>query len=1073
MVKKKRGSSRSRIVFRWIPTEKDVNGNVRYVKWYPLEEGLPCQQRECRIHDVASLIRESIYFYNYGIPPSLLTPRKENWKPFDPDTVKKAIESLYAVSYHSLYNMARTLAATNHGLAVRLPSQLNEKGKGLFKKDKKARQKGKISIDTAQTGFLAASLWTSDKYRKEITTSKVYFREFDKLPSVLKKLRRLLNVKEIEQSLIEQYKPFGDEYLFEPFYGGSWSNKWPDLLCRLPVCKIGSTEKIYHDASLDIFSKPKNISYRIKSDNYVDKVNGTINELIEILPFNINDKRLSTWMNWFSGLFILKEEILDRTNTEYSFAGTITYPSLIMGLPSAFAYIGALWAYIFDLMARTLMAAFSNVIYPIYRDINGYMAVQLWKALADKKIPSATANLFNDSPEWLKGLYLESGALKSFREIPDKALLKNVEVENVACSIFREKLGAPIVQAENLNKKPLSVRQIDKLDDDVKFMGWHKDYLAYYPVISPKFEDISGCVNLNKEDRLLYGVRLTAQTQIYIASKILRQGLHILDIEKTKERNRYLRRNLENFRIGAGSYIWGGRKQPHKTHRQGINLDLSFGPLIQKWLPPKKLNDALEKFIKTKKGKEAIKRIASNKRYDFLVSKDKSGLKIHYERLLYIDMICYTNEQEKSNIQRKIVAFEWIFKKKLFTVMENVKCYCTKTIKDESFNTIDEMEAYKKAEKVMTGLPHFSSSDPRTELQDWQRSHIALLAILLTAPKYIMFASPIIYLRAMRAIRKVFSKDGLFLFQKDYIEGIVNELDSIDKDAVPEIIRETFQEEKMPLSTESIFVMKKEGLEWEITDGENHFIIIKNEAEEKKDERKICLEVRLQFTEKILKLTAGIVRDTQYYFDPKKHYNHWHVDFYDEFYANIVSQHRLGSLLFGSITNIFILQQIWLILGINLNPIIKYLGKHYIDDGIPSYLYDPSDEKKDILIKCREYMKAYNERFGRSLEKRNENQVQSGTITKIILDRLFGLYKDSESEYIKPTIAKEGINNPANFEIIKDAIKITREIIIALKKPLIEQGLLKEEDFNLFEVKEPDEIPDAPDNEGREEERLA
>ncbi|WP_457593967.1 hypothetical protein [Hydrogenimonas sp.] len=1053
-----RGSNRNRITFRWIPTDKDVAGNINYVKWYPLEESVPCQLRECSINDASSLLKEALYFYNYGISPSLLAPRKEKWKPFDCGTVKQAIEALYNVSYHSLYEMAKTLAETRHGTAVILPGQVNEKAKELFSKKKDGSKSKKIIIDTAQTGFLAASLWTSNEYRKEVTGSKVYFREFEKLPSVLKSLRELLDVSQIENMLQDQYRPFTDENLFLPFYGGSWTNNWPSHLLS-PICKIGSTEKIYHDASLDIFKDRKFISQNIESDKLLDTVHKKINELFEIFPFYLTDRRLEIWQNWIDNLILLEEELCDRVNTKYFFANQLTSPGIIMGLPSAFAYIGALWVYIFDLMARTVMTAFCNVIYPIYRNINGYMAVQLWKALSGRQIPAATANLFCSMPKWLSSIYYkEVGLLKEFRDIPTKVLVKNVEVENVACNTFKEKLGVPIVKAKNFNKEKFYVRQIDKLEDDVEFVNWHKDYLPYYPVITSKFEEITGCVKPHKKDRLLYGVRFTAQVQIYMASQILRQGLHFSGVDKTE-------RSLENFSIGAGSYIWGGKKQPHDTHRQGINIDLSFGPLIQRWLVPKKLHDALEKYIKTKNGKETIKNIVLKKRYDFLVSKTRSGrINIHYERLPRIVMICYTNEQEKSSTQRKMVVFEWIIKEKIFTVLRNVKLYCSKTIKDEAFNTIDEMEAYKKAEKVLTGLPHFSSADRHTKLQDWQRSHIAHLAILLTSPKYITFASPIIHLRAMRSIRKIFSEDGLFLFRINCTEDIVNRLNSIEKNIVPDIIRESFQAENMTLSMESIIMKKKEAEEWKIIDGENHFIVNKIKTKGK-DEKIVYLEVRFQFPEQVLKLTAKVVMDTKFYFDPKKHYNHWHVDFYDEFYAKIVNQYRLGALLRTSITDIFLLQPIWLILGINLNPIIEYLKNNYVDKNIPSHLYNPSNERKNLLIKCKEYMKVYSQRFGNSLEKKTERQAQNEKITNIIKNSLFGLYGDPESEFIKPTLSKEGINNPVNFETIKDAVKKTREIIIALKQPLIEQGLLKEEDFNLFEGEELDKKDDAPDEE--------
>ena len=402
-------------------------------------------------------------------------------------------------------------------------------------------------------------------------------------------------------------------------------------------------------------------------------------------------------------------------------------------------------------------------------------------------------------------------------------------------------------------------------------------------------------------------------------------------------------------------------------------------------------------------------------------------------------------------------------KPKIFSTLGKVKKYCTRTLNDEAVNLLNEMKAYDKAEKYMSGLPHFSDADPQTKLQDLQRSHIALLAILLTAPRYITFASPIIYLRTMRAIRKIFSNDGLFLFEINCTKEIQDQLCADNKNAIPEIIMDFFRKNNIPLSMKATFVVKNANKEWVIIDGDNHFLITIIEN----NNSKYLLNIRFKFPNRILKLISIIIRDTKYYFDPKKHHNHWHVDFYDEVSANFIeNRNRLGALI-DPISMIFIVQEVWLILGINLNPIIEYLNKHHIDENIASYLFNnPLEEKKDIQEKCQKYMDAYEKRFGNSLLKRKTaNQAQNEIITRVIYDRLFGLYEKYDSEYIKPTISKDDINKPDNFEILQDPIKITREILIALKKPLIEAGLLEENDFNLFELKEPDEINDAPDEE--------
>lgn len=998
--------------------------------------------------------------------------KKENWIPFGSRTLAQAIESLYEESSEALLHMAKKLALYKNGKAKNLPSQVNEKVNGW-------------DLDSANTGMIAASLWVSDECRnKELTRSlggvnayKVYFREFEKLPSAINNLRSLFNKPLIEKTIRDQYSSFisGEiqQYLFDPFWGGSmmircegWDEQNNDPFWPYPngsIYKIGSTEKLYHDAAYDIFKKV--LITNPVPDLFLTEVDRRISELKKIMPFSFANEKLKIWQEWELNLFLLEDIFLDRVNYTETLYGTLRRPGIMLGLPLAFGLIGLLRAYIADLMARTMMVAFSDVIMQIYENINGYMAVQLWEALTGEEVPAAVKSA-GALHRWL--LLGTEGSLKPFREYPDRVWAKQVSEEEVARKIFEEKLKNPLIREQEYKKKKFPIR-FPKLGTDVKFDDWHVRYLPYYPAITSEFYTTVGLSGI-KKNKLLYGARLTVQAQIYIAFQLLKKGLKVLELDKDidrriKDGDTKHHRTLKNYSIGAGSYIWGGKKPPHYTHRHGINFDFSFGPDIQPW-PDTKLTAAIRKLKLIKKlkldqemsGKELIGRIVDSnpQKYGFL------------KKNLSVVMLCYTNKQaEKPNLRRKVV-FKRIIQDNINREFNKIKEYCTRTINGDSFNSLDEEIAYQHSEEMLSGTPHFLSLKVKskelskkdiTEPHDWQRTHLAHLALMLVAPRTIIFASPIIHLRAMRSIKRVFSKEGLYLFSVDRTEDMVNELDSLNRDPVPDTIRSLFQENDLPLSNQAYVVVEVKNILWKIIDEENSYKIEKEEE---------SLKIGFITPQVLLKLTAEIVRDTNYVFEPMKHYHHWHVDFCDENYARILRKPGRWAGMVTSMSNVFDrYQELWLTLKIDLSPLINYLENHRISEKISSDFYHPFEEKHLLLAKCKEYMKEYKRRFGEEGSNKNTvYQIQNSKISDVIVNRLFSVYQlnsgKENSEFIKPTIDEKQVNDPWNFPPLQKPITITREVISILKPHLIAHMLVKEEDFSIFELEESDFIPDAP-----------
>jgi hypothetical protein len=120
---------------------------------------------------------------------------------------------------------------------------------------------------------------------------------------------------------------------------------------------------------------------------------------------------------------------------------------------------------------------------------------------------------------------------------------------------------------------------------------------------------------------------------------------------------------------------------------------------------------------------------------------------------------------EKTRYPRKFV-FRRLLNRLLYAGWNKLGAYCDASLEGKDFEfSIAEAKAYEDVEQTLYGTPdiwyqqHLQNmlripQQERTKLSDWQRVHAAHIAIMLSAPRRIIYASPLIHLRSMRAIRQ-------------------------------------------------------------------------------------------------------------------------------------------------------------------------------------------------------------------------------------------------------------------------------------------------------------------------------
>lgn len=1071
-------------------------GQLRFILKVPYEEYERWPQFfELSEKDVGrcniNLLDEAIRFYNYpsGGHGGVYADPKD-WPLFNPENISKAVDGLHEVLKKSITSMI------GH-LYTNITSQIKEEEKKSPKLGLHS-ERGKLCAE-----LLISPTLRNEKKIKEIRKhpKKVHFREFEKLVVAMYQLRTL-RPKEIENHISYQYKNSRlekgglNKALFEPVWGGSWIVKPKYIRDKIEIMawnpekpiwpygprEVGPTEILYFSLQSTLFEKMQKVSYsqsanflKNSTHPFLREVRSLCKSVEDIMPsYSQEGKSLQIWRQWERNLDYLafvfdtasnfKDDAWVEWKTEIAIQGRCIedYPCGVkVGLPAALGLIGFLQAYIADLKARTLMTALSSAIIDIYEETNGYTAMGLYEALTGRAsiAPSGEHTVID------KNLV---GSLKLWRTLPS-ANIKNLapfwfdsEINQGVSKYFKSLLERPLISQKEWEKKPGYKKQKADIGNGISFDDFRDRYIPRYPVITKDFyKTLSISEKFLKNwfaDERLYGARFEAQLHIYVAFQLLQKSREVLDWDwdkkeyKTSEDPKVLkkRRFLSHFFITAGSFVWGGRKPPHLTHRKGIYFDFIFGPDLVSW-PEAKIADYILKLKRDKKGRGYLNKLCStNPKYQFLRKEWKPKALV----------ICYTKRQEGKKAalrtNRPHIVFRPLLRDEIVNVwIRKVKKFCTREKNGEvPYYSDNEKSIYLQAERQLTGTPHFVKTDDAssekivpevpeeiTELADWQRTHAGHLSILLSAPKLIVYASPIVHFRALHAIRQTLKMEGVFLFGLDCFDSYMNYLNDPESNKVPQELIYAFSEIKIPLSDDHRIEVVKENYEWVLTNYESKFKLKVSEDR---------LDVHWSVPLDLVNCFSELIRYSGFGFLPHNHHNHWHV----EYHSGVSKpKSQSESEKFGTLLTKF--KPIWLLLSVDLIPFRDYLSKYKTNDD--PLLKEVANEKVTLLRLVEDYIQEFKNRYGNNNKKNlAPDQIQERTISEKFKEAIFSAFKE-DSELIKPTIRKEHIaaaeNTRLNLPVsekLKSQIEISETLLFKHLIPEILR-IIKPEDINFVE----------------------
>lgn len=975
-------------------------------------DGKPLLERCKYTRAPETLLREAIRFYNYGLAPQDFVTKKE-WEPFTPETVRKGILELSGAVIKAVVQKMRLLLPNSPKHNKTLKQHLRQ---SAIKDDlNNSAYQGLYAV----LPFLSFAGMNPEKLRQLWNTvngpKKVHFREFGYLKRlVTEDLYPLVRQENIQAALSSQYatdRKIAAEYLFEPYWGGGWTISTIPTAEHPPLASVGPTEKLYYCFCSDIFTKAHKLNLsrkvipgknRAMRCRFLETVSMNVGKIELTLPSRPTPK----WLVWQSNLDYLEVlfKLAIQLNKNLPWKDNL---GIKLGLPVALGLIGILRAYIADLAARTLMTSFPLALDDIYRKVNGYAAVAFWEALSGKCARNAndTECLLNHR-NW--GMV---GRLKDWRSFPlSDSWDDGGPISTAAKETFKEILKKPVAE------KLYGLESYD-------------EYLPRYPAITPDFYKAAGYTLKNPLDIKRSGARFFAQMHIFVATQILKKGLTKLELkvpEKKEEKKKH-RRALENFRIGAGSYLWGGKKPPHQTHRDGACFDFSFGPVLPCW-PVFNLAAELKEL-----GEKQADVLSRKEIKNFLSGKENGRFGFVRNNVYKQTLaICYTHKagkQAKTNPpppQR--IVFRVILRKLIFAELKKLYAKCDKTLDGEDDKLNDEEKAelfgeeeknYEEVEKALFGTPHFIDptvakrvpEEEVTTVSDRQRTHIGHVAILLSAPRNIVFASPIVHVRAMRAIREAFRVP---VHAGDVQEATSNtvmladaslDIDDYYNDMQIQIISNAGISQKRTITVycgiDRVATVDKP---WDTqpTIGDSFQI----------------------FDISCFKLATEIVRCTSFSFLPHNHHHHWHVDYLPPWGRRDCKRYWT----MDPVERIRYFSPLWLSMGIDLSPFLRYLEEYKIQNQKDKLLKNVVDEYKDVVEVCKEYQEEYVKRYG------TEKQPKKDSIQKTdeLLERLFSQFKEN-SDLLRPTISREHLAGKRDSKVMKEAgqysMRLLRELI--------------------------------------------
>jgi len=113
-----------------------------------------------------------------------------------------------------------------------------------------------------------------------------------------------------------------------------------------------------------------------------------------------------------------------------------------------------------------------------------------------------------------------------------------------------------------------------------------------------------------------------------------------------------------------------------------------------------------------------------------------------------------------------------------------------------------------------------------------------------------------------------------------------------------------------------------------------------------------------------------------------------------------------------------------------------------------------SEQLKKIRTWCENYVKEFDQKYGEGETAANDQQLQNRTISHRLMEIIFGVYKESDSPFIKPAVIFEKVsqNNQSNAqaqtsEELKGQIKFSDKVMFgrdALVQQFYIRGIIEE-----------------------------
>ncbi len=986
------------------------------------------------LQDPGLLLAEAIHFYNYGIDGNKLRLpiNKIAWKPFDENTVPEALEQLCKHIITHTYKMATLL------VSGKLQNQLKES----------VYQSFRPSNNSAICGLLAAHVLLAGDFRNQDKVgllwssrgrSGVNFRPFELLESVLENLERYFYLETIQEGIAKEFNPSLD-CLFQPTWGGSriiqplvssqhgryqsaWDPSQP--FCPHENLEVGPTEKLYFSVASSIFNQSH--GQVLGSRSYCNLLNQVKDKALIIERILPSEKLPEIWQAWINNLNRLEslfgEAALQHAISfvQFEIAGgydvTERYvkSGTQVGLPCAFGLIAVLRAYIAFLIGYALRVSLPLAIYKIYNDVNGYLGGALWEALNGQDMIGV--NYTGCLTQW--GLV---GQLSSWRKYPFRDLWGNgVEINTKVKNILQRKFDEPMAtvkykvkiktdEKEWKEERSLKINPWDFKKSRPRFpvlrkeLGIARTYLPNTP--GPEYSD------------WLYGATFSAQAHLFVVNQILSKAAGFL---------RWKKSDNPVLKITAGSYLWDGKKPPHITHREGINFDLDFKPNFISW-PKLKYNQALIDYVKGLDSEEKIN----------LLSK---AIGCSEEDIRNPVILCYTtqdNEQAKNGrMAGKKVVFVPLVQWRVDHCVKILNEHLQETIDlDDSLSKESEESAfaqevlkYQEIETEIGGTPHYVADDPQNCFVDYQRAFATHLAILLSAPSAIVFASPIHHFRCVRILRQCFRPTEIPLKTICLDNQVVSIL---DQGIIPDQLKVALQE-NLPISDIISASVLKTSSAWQLINEHHELLLIKKNSE---------FTLKTFIPLKLCQLVALAIKSVYFQFEPSNHYHHWHVNY-----------HRGGS---KAVNRFSIFMLIWLELGVDITILNNYLHKYTILDEKNELLKEIVTERENLKELCLQFKIQFEQKYGTeiddSLDRLKDYQKRNRTITTKLIERLFGELR-KEGGLLTPAIGKgyKAKQYPDELPLFWQDCEATTEVLKKALPAMKKKNRITDDDLRAFE----------------------